>query len=270
VTDVADAFLVAKLLKSLFEEDIVIVCTSNNPPENLYKEGLNREVFLPVIAEIEKNTVVVSMEDSSTDYRLLKSTRRPPQGGGEDFIQTLYSGDSARELFDKAFQANVERSMHKGWKATSSVVSKGTRAISIPLSCKKSRTCKFDFKELCGDDFGNKEFEMIFEEYDTVFLGGIKNFNSGGATVDQLRRFILFIDRAYMEKKLVIFETSHGLHKLWEPRLGISSTNSTNKLGDIIGTAEFVPIDSFTTFALDRCISRMLEMTSIDWDASKK
>lgn len=72
MTDIADAMMIRQLFAGLWGRGAVVVATSNRHPEHLYHKGLQREAFLPFIAQLEERTHVHSLEESSTDYRLLK------------------------------------------------------------------------------------------------------------------------------------------------------------------------------------------------------
>lgn len=72
VTDIADAMMIRQLFAGLWERGAVVVATSNRPPGHLYHKGLQRTAFLPFIHQLETRSHVHSLEESSTDYRLLQ------------------------------------------------------------------------------------------------------------------------------------------------------------------------------------------------------
>ncbi|WP_163467764.1 AFG1/ZapE family ATPase, partial [Klebsiella michiganensis] len=76
VTDIADAMILSRLFRALFERGVVLIATSNVEPDNLYRDGLNRQLFLPFIDLLKTHVDVVNL-DARTDYRLEKLNRMP-------------------------------------------------------------------------------------------------------------------------------------------------------------------------------------------------
>ncbi|MGI9387732.1 MAG: cell division protein ZapE, partial [Methyloligellaceae bacterium] len=101
VTDIADAMILGRLFSGLFEEDLIIVATSNVPPSELYKDGLNRQLFLPFVELIEDRMEVFAL-DAGTDYRLEKLR-------GHDVYFTPVDRN-ARQAMDIVWQKLIGRS----------------------------------------------------------------------------------------------------------------------------------------------------------------
>jgi predicted ATPase len=254
VTDVADAFIITRLFEALFNEGVVLVATSNREPAKLYDNGLNRSVFVPTIQKIEDNCEVVSLHESSTDYRL----RKGRSNAHNRFAFGHNSHDRLIEMWNK--RTNSDNS--DGGK----VITRANRKVVIPRVGGDSDSCAFfSFKELTHDHpMGASDFAMLTQEFDSIFVGDILNFNTGGCSVDGLRRWVLFIDAAYDAKVELFFSSiDSDIPDLWdENKEVVYGSGNVNKLGDIIGNAFLVPVDTHTQFSLARSISRMIEMTS--------
>lgn len=179
VIDIADAMLLAGLLKALFAKNMVILITSNIDPDDLYKDGLQRERFLPSIALLKKHSHVVRMANG-TDYRLatLKNHRLyhcPANEKADSMMQeefTLLSSEngSSGEI--------LEVEGRELW----------TRRMADDVVW-------FNFNDLCDGPRSQNDYLHIALEFHTVFLSGLPQMD---ASMDALaRRFIYLIDVLY-------------------------------------------------------------------------
>ncbi len=179
VTDIGDAMLLGRLMDQLFAQGITLVTTSNTPPVNLYKDGLQRASFLPAIALIEQHCEVVEIK-SSTDYRLRALTqspvyRAPLDAESESWLETRWhtlGGDDRHR--DAGLQIDGRR---------------------IPVRARGQGMVWLDFAAMCDGPRGTTDYIEIAREFHTVFCGGIPVFD--GSNDDPARRFINAIDEFY-------------------------------------------------------------------------
>ncbi len=176
VTDIGDAMLLARLLARLFAEGITLVTTSNTAPENLYKDGLQRAGFLPAIAMLQHNCVVLR-SDGQEDYRLRALTRSP--------VYQINGND--------AWLASRWKELSGGIEAKTGNIEIDSR--KIPVRGRGKSIAWFDFAALCEGPRGTTDYIEIAREFNTVLLGGIPLFDA--MNEDAARRFVNFIDEAY-------------------------------------------------------------------------
>lgn len=259
VIDVADAFILARLFDALFKAGLILVTTSNRPPADLYQDGLNREVFLPTISKIESHCDVVSLTDSSTDYRSKKSRLL----GATRYVVAKSGASSA---LDSHWCRLVGDPAAMRLREKPRTVAKSGRKITVPHASGR-RCCSFTFREMMqgSQALGAVEYRLLTEEFDTIFIEDVPNFNEGGCSVDALRRFVTFIDVCYDARVEMFFSSEHKIKDLWDSKKEIRFGTGDEKRGDLLGTALYVSADTFTRFSLDRAISRLLAMESDEY-----
>ncbi len=179
VTDIADAMILARLFSELFAKGCVLVATSNVAPDNLYRDGLNRGLFLPFIDLLKANTEIISL-DTDTDYRLTKTDGNPV------WISPL--GPDADASMDKAWARETAGTVI----APAEVPRKGRK---IPVPAAAGKAARFSFADLCQQPLGAADYLAILERYTTLFVDHVPHL--GPHMRNETKRFILLVDTLY-------------------------------------------------------------------------
>ncbi len=188
VTNPADAMILSRLSGRLLEEGVKVVTTSNRPPRDLYKDGLNRELFLPFIGLIERRMLVVEV-DGPTDYRLDRLT------GVE--VWHVPNGPEATEDLARAFFQLTDYPVEDRAKVPAEDIDVGGgRTLHVPKSLKG--VAVFSFKRLCGEPRGAADYLAIARRYHTVIIVGIPVM--GREMRNEAARFVTLIDALYEHK----------------------------------------------------------------------
>lgn len=186
IADITDAMILHRLLLALFENGVGFVTTSNFKPDDLYPNGLNRDRFLPAIALLNQNLVVMSV-DNGTDYRLSTLEKlklyHTPLGAGADAAM--------RDAFERLAETQDEdRILH-------------IEARQIQTRRKAGGLVWFDFKTLCGGPRSQNDYLEIASQFHTVFLSDVPYMPVRMAS--EARRFTWLIDVLYDRRvKLII------------------------------------------------------------------
>jgi len=181
VTDVADAMILGRLFDHLFREGVTIVATSNTPPDLLYEGGLNRQLFLPFIAEIKQRLEVVEL-NGPTDYRLERIA------GIKVYLTPL--GPEADSAMDTAWRRLTDCA--HGRLISLPVLG---RKVGVPQAARG--VARFDFRDLCAQPLAAADFLAIAQEFHTVLLDHIPLLSPENR--NEARRFVLLIDTLYDE-----------------------------------------------------------------------
>ena len=185
VTDITDAMLMRRLLEGLFEHGVVLVTTSNQHPDQLYKDGLQRSQFLPAIELIKRNLRVVNV-DGGTDYRLRELER----------AGVYHTGQDADARLEQAFIAIAR---HESMDISALEIE--GRIINARRHARG--VAWFDFRELCDGPRGKADYIELARRYHTVLLSDIPQFKRDEA--DIVRRFTWLVDEFYDRRvKLIV------------------------------------------------------------------
>ena len=191
ITNIVDAMILGKLFEVIFEKNINIIVSSNTRIEDLYKEGLQREQFLPFISLIKKFstecTLVIDEDYRKIGVRKLERFFFPLNEKTSFKINQIF-----REL-TKNKRSSVRKILIKGRE--------------LKIQNYYEGIARFDFDELCNRNIGSEDFIKIAENCNFIFIENIPNFSGGNANRQQ--RFITLIDILY-EKKLPLLVSSNS------------------------------------------------------------
>ena len=162
ISDITDAMLVGRLFERLFERGVVVVTTSNRPPDELYKDGLNRQLFLPFIALI-KDRLEVHQLESATDHRLDRLHGAP--------VYLTPLGPAATAALDAAWEH-----LARGPGSPLTLTVQG-RAVTLPGY--RNGVARASFEELCGRPLGPADYLAIAEAIDVLILDDIPRALAG-------------------------------------------------------------------------------------------
>jgi len=185
INDITDAMIVGRLFEKLFEAGVVIVTTSNRVPDDLYKDGLNRQLFLPFI-KLLKEQMVVHELISPTDYR------QDRLAGSEVYFTPVNAGNRAaiRTIWKKM----------SGGAAEPLVLTVKGRSVELPAF--RNGVARATFYDLCGRPLGPADFLAIAEAVRVLVLEDIPQL--GRSNFNEAKRFVTLIDALYEAKVRLI------------------------------------------------------------------
>ncbi len=186
VNNTADAAIMARLFTALIrDEGVTVVTTSNRPPNDLYKDGLNRSLFLPFIDLIEAELDILPL-DGPTDYRLDRL-------GDIDTWHTPLGEDATGQVREAFFRLTDYKPEDADHVPSADLDLGGGRSLHVPKSLKGVGV--FSFKRLCGENRGAADYLAIAHAYHTVIIVGIPRM--GPDNRNEAIRFTKLIDALY-------------------------------------------------------------------------
>jgi cell division protein ZapE len=197
ITDIADAMIIGRLFEALLARNVCFVTTSNVEPEALYKDGLNRQLFVPFIEKLRANLDVLKL-DSPTDYRLGRINAR------DTFITPL--GEDADEKLDA-----IWRDLTDGTQGQPHEIDVLGRNLHVPRT---SHSCaRFSFSELCENPLGPADYIAISRHFRTVFVEHIPILTV--AQRNEAKRLVLMIDTFYDARTRLVASAAAEPEKLY-------------------------------------------------------
>jgi cell division protein ZapE len=202
VRDIADAMILGRLFAQLFAAGVVIVATSNVAPDDLYKDGLNRALFLPFIALLHERLEITALE-ARTDFRLEKLARAP--------VYYCPPDAGARAALDAAFKRLTGH--EHGEPGEIALLG---RTLTIPEAA--DGVARFSFDDLCRRPLGSSDFLAIAQRFHTVLIDHIRVMSRDQR--NEAKRFINLIDTLYDQRVKLIASAEAEPDKLFRGEEG--------------------------------------------------
>ena len=253
VTDIADAMILKRLfLLLLLDWNVVVVATSNRPPDALYEGGINRSLFLPFIDILKHTSDIISMEDSRKDYRL--ETR----AGGQSYF---WSNKDVHG--DNNINNNMQAQLEEIFGGTAS----GTEAEIIPVLFGRTvqvarlndRCAWFDFSELCYQPLGAADYISLCCRFPVLIMDRVPQLDANH--LNEARRFVTLIDACYESRTRLVLAAQVPLDELFvDFEAQVESSDGDEEL--------FVSVKGGSSSSFATTMIRTKEGEYLEWSAT--
>ncbi len=233
VSDIADAMLLGRLFEQLFQRGVVIITTSNRPPDDLYKDGLNRQSFTPFIALIKSRLAIHELE-ASRDYRLDKLCK-------DKTYFTPYGPKSQTQLDALAKQLTTGLGHH-------------ARTINLQgrqwtIAHTAGGIARLTFAEACEEARGPADYLELARQFHTIILENVPILDD--AQFSAAKRFVAFIDALYEARVKLIVSAAAPPEKLYRAQTGgFEFERTTSRLIEMQSTAYLAAGHGNSTLAI--------------------
>lgn len=247
VSDIGDAMLLTGLFKALFQQGIILITTSNCHPDQLYRNGLQRERFLPTIDLLKKNCQVLSI-DGEVDHRLAHFEQ------AMEYRDYSFSTKSNDEIIAQRFKQLT------GIKIKSGEIIINHRVLSY--QAKDNKVISFDFYELCSAPRSQRDYMSLADRFDTVLLDNVPQFQG-----ERLVSVTSGVEDGYQRKDKILSQLCH-LDDEARRFIALVDEFYDRKVRLIIN-AEVDIIELYQgqqlSFEFARCQSRLIEMQNLQY-----
>ncbi|WP_350601063.1 cell division protein ZapE [Pseudomonas sp. 65/3-MNA-CIBAN-0223] len=225
VNDIGDAIILGRLFQVMFEQGVVVVCTSNLPPDQLYADGFNRDRFVPAIEAIKQHMQVIAV-DGAEDHRL-----HPGAGLQRYWVAEPGQPSALHEVF---------RTLTLGQSVSSEPIAVGHRSLPVVQASKSVLWCRY--ADLCEQPFAAMDFMVLCDTFKAILLSEVPNLSAQKRTGriargtedgvervaagdrelpqlsvhdDGVRRFIALVDECYDRKVPLYLEAQVSMAELY-------------------------------------------------------
>ncbi|MEN0001071.1 MAG: cell division protein ZapE, partial [Pseudomonadota bacterium] len=202
VTDITDAMILSRLFSALFEHGVVLVATSNVVPDDLYRDGLNRSLFLPFVDLLKQHVDEVSL-DADRDYRLGRVSNMPA------YLTPL-------SLKTTALMNKVWSKLADGGKGVPDSIEIMGRMLIVPAATDDA--ARFSFDDLCRQPLGARDYLAVARRYRTILIDDVPILRDGER--NEAKRFINLIDTLYDNQNKLFVSAEAEPDQLYQAKSG--------------------------------------------------